>query len=130
MTSPESSDAGRSVTGRSDTGTSAAGTSVTGTSVTGTSVTGRSVTGPAVPSAAGDFRRLGGATLVVLAGSGVAVLASLAVRMLLARLLSPAELGLLLLAVAAVSVAGGVASLGINVAASREVASSRLTVIE
>ncbi len=78
-----------------------------------------------MPPVATGSRRLTTSTFVVLAGSGIAVLASLALRVVLARLLVPAELGLLLLGIAVVTVAGGAASLGLNLAASRDVAALR-----
>lgn len=66
-----------------------------------------------------------GSTLVVLAGSAVALGASLVLRMVLARVLAPAEVGLLLLGIGVVSTAGGIASLGLNPVAARDIARLR-----
>ena len=63
--------------------------------------------------------RLATSALAVLAGSVVALLASLAVRVVAARVLGPADLGWLLLGIAVVSAVGGVASLGLNSATAR-----------
>ena len=64
-------------------------------------------------------------TLIILAGSGAALLATLAARIIMARALTPAELGLILLGVALVSGVGGAASLGLAAAAGRRVADLR-----
>jgi O-antigen/teichoic acid export membrane protein len=61
-------------------------------------------------------------TLVILAGSGAALLTTLAARIIMARALTPAELGFVLLGVALVSGVGGAASLGLGSAAGRRVA--------
>jgi O-antigen/teichoic acid export membrane protein len=61
-------------------------------------------------------------TLAILAGSAAALLATLAARILMARALTPAELGYVLLAVALVSGVGGAASLGLASASGRRVA--------
>lgn len=61
-------------------------------------------------------------TLAILAGSVTALAGTLALRVLIARALSPAELGVLFLAVAIVSSTGGVASLGLNPAAAQRLA--------
>jgi O-antigen/teichoic acid export membrane protein len=64
-------------------------------------------------------------TLTVLAGSAVALLGSLVARVLMARALPPAELGLLLLAIALATPLGGVLSLGLGQAAALVVADRR-----
>jgi O-antigen/teichoic acid export membrane protein len=64
-------------------------------------------------------------TLVILSGSGAALLTTLAARIVMARALTPAELGLILLGVALVSGMGGAASLGLATAAGRRVADLR-----
>ncbi len=69
-------------------------------------------------SAAGSDR-LATSALAVLGGSSVALLASLAVRVVAARVLGPSDLGLLLLGIAVVTAAGGAASLGLNSATAR-----------
>jgi hypothetical protein len=61
-------------------------------------------------------------TLVVLAGSCGAALASFAVRWLMAHSLAPADFGLVTLAIALASAAGGVATLGLTGAAAHRVA--------
>jgi O-antigen/teichoic acid export membrane protein len=61
-------------------------------------------------------------TLAILAGSGVALLTTLGARIVMARALTPAELGFVLLGVAVVSGVGGVASLGLSPATGRRVA--------
>jgi hypothetical protein len=61
-------------------------------------------------------------TLVILAGSCAAVLASFAVRWAMARGLSLAGFGLVTLGIALVSAAGGAATLGLTSAAARRVA--------
>jgi O-antigen/teichoic acid export membrane protein len=78
-----------------------------------------------LPSAAdrGDAVTL--PTLAILAGSGAALLTTLAARIVMARALTPAELGLVLLGVAVVSGVGGAASLGLASAAGRRVAELR-----
>lgn len=63
--------------------------------------------------------RLAASALAVLGGSGVALLASLAVRVVAARVLGPADLGVLLLGIAVVTATGGAASLGLNSATAR-----------
>jgi len=60
--------------------------------------------------------------LMVLAGSCAAALASFAVRWLMARGLGPADFGLVTLAIALVSAAGGVATLGLTGAAAHRTA--------
>ncbi|MBI4914775.1 MAG: oligosaccharide flippase family protein [Acidobacteria bacterium] len=65
------------------------------------------------------FDRLATSALAVLGGSSVALLASLAVRVIAARVLGPSDLGLLLLGIAVVTAAGGAASLGLNSATAR-----------
>jgi O-antigen/teichoic acid export membrane protein len=69
--------------------------------------------------------RIVGATLVVLAGSGMALLASLGARVLLARLLAPADVGLLLLGLGLVTAAGSLAGLGLNLPLTRRIAALR-----
>ena len=64
-------------------------------------------------------------SLSVLLGSLGALLGSLVVRSLMARALSPADLGSLVLATALTSAAGGIASLGICPAAGRRIAALR-----
>ena len=64
-------------------------------------------------------------TLIILAGSGAALLTTLAARIIMARALTPAELGLILLGVALVSGVGGAASLGLGAAAGRRAADLR-----
>jgi len=61
-------------------------------------------------------------TLAILTGSGAALLTTLAARIIMARALTPAEMGFVLLGVAVVSGVGGVASLGLSSAAGRRVA--------
>lgn len=61
----------------------------------------------------------------ILAGSGVALVSSLVLRVLLARSLDPGQLGSLLFAISAISFAGGVASLGLRQASARRVAALR-----
>jgi O-antigen/teichoic acid export membrane protein len=60
--------------------------------------------------------------LAILAGSFAALLTTLAARIIMARALTPAELGFILLGVALVSGVGGVASLGLASATGRRVA--------
>jgi len=61
-------------------------------------------------------------TLAILAGSGAALLTTLAARIIMARALTPEELGIVLLGVALVSGVGGAASLGLASATGRRVA--------
>ncbi|HPC81872.1 MAG TPA: oligosaccharide flippase family protein [Thermoanaerobaculaceae bacterium] len=63
--------------------------------------------------------------MAVLAGSVSALAGTLAVRILMARALAPAELGLVLLGIAVVSALGGVAGLGLATAAAERVARLR-----
>jgi len=70
-------------------------------------------------------RNLTGTTLAVVAGSVAALLGSLVARVVMARALSPAELGVLLAAVAIASALGGVLSLGLNPATTRRIAALR-----
>ncbi|HVS12831.1 MAG TPA: glycosyltransferase [Thermoanaerobaculia bacterium] len=65
------------------------------------------------------------ATLTVLSGSGVALVGSLVTRVLMARALDPASLGLLLLAIALASPLAGMLSLGLGQAAALVVAERR-----
>jgi O-antigen/teichoic acid export membrane protein len=74
-----------------------------------------------MPSAAAP-RAIARPTLVVLAGSCGAALASFAVRWLMARSLTPADFGLITLGIALASAAGGVATLGLTSAAAHRVA--------
>ena len=64
-------------------------------------------------------------TAAVLGGSLAALAATLALRVVVARTFAPADLGLLLAAIALVSWAGGVASLGLNPAVARHAAEQR-----
>jgi O-antigen/teichoic acid export membrane protein len=64
-------------------------------------------------------------TAAVLGGSLAALAATLALRVVVARTFAPADLGLLLAAIALVSWAGGVASLGLNPAVARHAAEGR-----
>jgi O-antigen/teichoic acid export membrane protein len=64
-------------------------------------------------------------TAAVLGGSACALAAALALRVVVARTFPPAELGLLLAAVALVSWTGGAASLGLNAAIARHAAERR-----
>jgi O-antigen/teichoic acid export membrane protein len=61
----------------------------------------------------------------VLAGGGVALVASLVVRVLMARALEPDALGLVLLAIAVVTPVGSIAGLGTNAAFAQGVAERR-----
>lgn len=61
-------------------------------------------------------------TFTVLAGSGTALAGTLAVRVLLARALTPSEVGALILAIAVATALGAAASLGLSPAAGRRVA--------
>ncbi|HEX4951789.1 MAG TPA: lipopolysaccharide biosynthesis protein [Thermoanaerobaculia bacterium] len=61
----------------------------------------------------------------MLAGGAAALLGTLGVRVLFARVLEPAEVGLLLLAVALVSATGGLAGLGVSLASTRRIAEQR-----
>lgn len=63
--------------------------------------------------------------LAVLAGSVSALAGTLAVRIIMARALTPAELGVVLLGIAVVSGVGGVAGLGLATAAAERVARLR-----
>jgi O-antigen/teichoic acid export membrane protein len=63
--------------------------------------------------------------LVVATGSAVAALAAFASRLLMARALAPAELGLVTLGTALVSAAGGIAACGTNASAAMVVAAWR-----
>lgn len=63
--------------------------------------------------------------LTVLAGSASALVGTMAVRIIMARALTPAELGIVLLGIALVSAAGGVAGLGLATAAAERVARLR-----
>jgi len=72
-------------------------------------------------------RYLTGTTLAVVAGSVAALLGSLVARVVMARALAPAELGVLLTAVAMASALGGVLSLGLNPATARRIAGLRAT---
>ena len=65
---------------------------------------------------------LGPGTVLVLLGNGVAMLTSLLLRILMARTMSPAELGLVVLGIAIVSGVGGIAGLGLNTATARRIA--------
>lgn len=64
--------------------------------------------------------------LAVLAGSVSALAGTLAVRVVMARALTPAELGTVLLGIAVVSGAGGVAGLGLATAAAERIARLRV----
>jgi len=75
---------------------------------------------PAQPAA--SPRAIARPTLVILAGSSGAALASFAARWLLARSLAPAGFGLVTLGIALASAAGGVATLGLTGAAAHRVA--------
>ncbi len=66
-----------------------------------------------------------GSTLAVVAGSVAALVGTLLARVIMARALAPAELGMLLLAVALASALGGIASLGLNPATAHRVAALR-----
>lgn len=68
---------------------------------------------------------LTGSTLAVVAGSVAALLGTLVARVVMARALAPAELGVLLAAVAVASALGGVLSFGLNAATARRVAALR-----
>jgi O-antigen/teichoic acid export membrane protein len=61
-------------------------------------------------------------TLAVLASSTVALVSTLALRVMLARALTPGELGVLFAGIALVSWMGGIASLGLNAAVARRAA--------
>lgn len=61
-------------------------------------------------------------TFTVLAGSGAALVATLAVRIVLARSLTPADVGVLILATAIATALGAAASLGLSPAAGRRIA--------
>lgn len=61
-------------------------------------------------------------TLIVLAGSAVALAGTLLVRAVMARALEPAGLGLLIIAIALATAIGGVANIGINPATALRVA--------
>ncbi len=63
--------------------------------------------------------------LSVLGGGLAALLSSLLVRVLMARTLSPNDVGVLLFAIAVVSAAGGIASLGTNAGLAHRVAERR-----
>jgi O-antigen/teichoic acid export membrane protein len=63
--------------------------------------------------------------LAVAAGSAAAAAAAFAGRLVMARALSPADLGVLTLAIAIVSSLGGIAALGSNASAAQSVASWR-----
>lgn len=63
--------------------------------------------------------------LAVLAGSVSALVGTLAVRIIMARALTPAELGVVLLGIAVVSAVGGVAGLGLATAAAERIARLR-----
>ncbi len=65
---------------------------------------------------------LTGSATAVLAGSAVTLVTSLLVRVVMARALSADELGAVVLAIAVVSVAGGIASVGLRPAAARRIA--------
>jgi O-antigen/teichoic acid export membrane protein len=81
--------------------------------------------GAALRASVSDARRgLAGTTLVVLAGSAGALLGSFVVRLVLARTLVPAELGRLTFALALVTVAGGIAGLGLPLLAAQRIASA------
>jgi len=61
-------------------------------------------------------------TLAVLASSMVALVSTLALRVMLARALTPEELGVLFAGIALVSWTGGISSLGLNAAVARRAA--------
>ncbi len=61
----------------------------------------------------------------MLAGGGAALLGTLGVRVVFARVLTPGEVGLLLLAIAVVSAAGGLAGFGVSMASTRRIAELR-----
>lgn len=63
--------------------------------------------------------------LTVLAGSAGALVGTMAVRIIMARALTPAELGIVLLGIAVISAAGGIAGLGLATAAAERVARLR-----
>jgi O-antigen/teichoic acid export membrane protein len=64
-------------------------------------------------------------TLTVLAGSAVGLTGALAIRILLARTLTPADVGVVVLGMGITSAAGGVATLGLGQAVGRRVAELR-----
>ncbi|HMB55262.1 MAG TPA: hypothetical protein VKU40_18230, partial [Thermoanaerobaculia bacterium] len=63
-----------------------------------------------------------GSAAAILTGSLVALASSLAIRVVLARSLTPADLGALLLGISIVSFAGVSASLGLRTAGARRIA--------
>lgn len=65
---------------------------------------------------------LGAGTVLILIGNGVAMLTSLLLRILMARSMAPADLGLVVLGIAIVSGVGGIAGLGLNTAAAHRIA--------
>lgn len=78
-----------------------------------------------MPPGPGARRAILVSTVSVLAGGGVALLGSLALRVLMARALEPGALGLVLLAIAIVTPAGAIASLGTNSAVAQRVSERR-----
>lgn len=80
---------------------------------------------PPARSSAGARRSLEAGALLVLGGTGAALAGSFALRVLLARLLEPADLGRFTLALALVSAAGGVAGLGLPMLAAQRIAAAR-----
>lgn len=77
---------------------------------------------PAQPDTSHVARGIARPTITVLAGSGTALAGTLAVRIILARALTPAEVGALILTIALATALGAVASLGLAAAAGRHIA--------
>ena len=78
-----------------------------------------------MPPGPGARRTIFVSTVSVLAGSGVALAGSLVVRVLMARALSPGDLGLVLLGIAVVTPLGAIAGLGTNAAVAQRLAECR-----
>lgn len=78
-----------------------------------------------MPPGPGARRAILVSTVSVLAGGGVALVASLLLRVVMARALEPGALGLVLLAIALVTPVGSIAALGTNAALAQRVAESR-----
>ncbi len=78
-----------------------------------------------MPPGPGARKAIFVSTVSVLAGSGVALAGSLVVRVLMARALSPGDLGLVLLGIAVVTPVGAIAGLGTNAAVAQRLAECR-----
>jgi O-antigen/teichoic acid export membrane protein len=71
------------------------------------------------------LRELGPGTIAVLAGNAVGVLASFGIRWLMARALTPAEVGIAILTIAVAATAAGFSTLGLQTASAHWIARAR-----